>query len=208
MEKPLSSVKMEISPEEIIIPGINQEAGIELYDDDMDIYLSVLRSFVPNAYKVIEKLRTVSQETLKEYAVNVHGLKSISANIGAEELKKAALHLETNAKSGNLDEVLARNKILLEEAEKVASGVQAWLSEFDSKNPKQRLASPDPLLLDRLRKSCEAYDMDGIDEVMDNLESASYDKDGELITWIREKITELDFSSIAARLAVYREESN
>jgi hypothetical protein len=85
--------------------------------------------------------------------------------------------------------------------------VQDWLKELDKKNPKPRLACPDPLLLARLKKSCEAYDMDGIDEVMDILESASYDNDASLIIWLREKITELDFSEIAERLSVYREES-
>jgi hypothetical protein len=40
---------------------------------------------------------------------------------------------------------------------------------------------------------------------MEELESASYDTDGSLVTWLREKIDELDFPVAAARLAEYKE---
>ena len=41
---------------------------------------------------------------------------------------------------------------------------------------------------------------------MDTLESASYERESDLIIWLREKITELDFSAVAERLAIYKEE--
>ena len=190
-------------PSSIIIPGIDSAAGLALYGGEIDLYLSALRSFVPNAISVIEKMRIVSQESLTDYTINVHGLKSISSNIGAEQLRTEAMLLEMKAKSGDLEEILTRNNALLKDAEDLISNVQAWLAELDTQNPKPLLERPDPLLLIRLQKSCETYDMDGIDQAMDKLESACYDNDASLITWLREKITELDFSSAAERLSVY-----
>ena len=188
------------------IPGIEAKTGLALYNGEFNLYLGALRSFVPNAITVIEKLRNVTKESLPDYAINVHGLKSISANIGAEKLQKAAFYLETKAKSGDLEEILFRNNSLLEETKNIISALQEWLGKFDSQNPKPLLAYPDRLLLSRLYTCCEAYDMDGIDEVMDKLESADYENDASLVIWLREKITELNFSEIVTRLKAYNEE--
>ena len=193
---------------EITIPGVDVQAGLDLYDDDMDIYLPVLRSYSPNAAAVLEKLRIVTRETLAEYAISVHGLKSISANIGATIVYKGALELEQKAKAGDLDGVLAGNDTLIKNAQMVITGVQTWLTEHDSQAPKPTLARPDPALLARLYQCSTKYDMQGAEEIMNQLESNEYNADGSLIPWLREKINESDFSSITERLAAYGENSH
>jgi len=192
---------------DIQISGINKEIGLALYNRDEDIYLAVLRSFVPNAFKTIEKLRTVSKDTLPDYIIDIHGLKGISGGIGAEKIRAGALELEMEAKAGNLPGILAKNEDLLKEAEVLASELRSWLENRDKQNPRPLLERPDRLLLATLRKSFEAYDMQGIDDVMDQLESADYKRDASLIVWLREKIKEMEFSSAASRLSAYEEES-
>ena len=201
--KLILDMSIQTSPTEITIPGIDSAAGLALYGGEFDLYLIALRSYVPNAISIIEKMRTVSHESLSDYTISVHGLKSISSNIGAEKLRKEAMYLEAKAKSGDLDEILTRNDALLKDAEDLASNIQGWLADLDEQNPKPLLERPDHLLLARLQKCCEAYDMDGIDQIMDKLESACYNKDASLIIWLREKITELDFSLAAERLSIY-----
>jgi len=205
--EPEQPKKTEVKKMDIKIPGIDAETGLALYNGEADIYLAVLRSFVPNAYKTIEKLRAVSEETLTDYIVNVHGLKGISSGIGAEKVRASALELELEAKAGNLAGILAKNDALLKEAGDLAADIQAWLEELDTRNPKPMLERPDPGLLARLKKSFEAYDMKGIDEVMDEMESADYRENASLVAWLREKINAMDFSSAASRLSDYEEES-
>jgi HPt (histidine-containing phosphotransfer) domain-containing protein len=196
----------------INIPGINTETGLALYNGDAELYVDVLRSYVPNAQKVIARLRAVSQAVLPDYAVQVHGLKSISAGIGAEQVRAAAADLERatklepQTKPGDCSAITAGNKALLEATENLVSGIQAWLAEFDREHPRPRIERPDPALLGSLRKSCEAYDIKGIDDAMDELECSDYNKDASLIVWLREKINALDFASVAARLAEYGKE--
>ena len=189
----------------INIPGINTETALSLYDFNIEIYIAVLRSYIDNALEVIDYLQNVSEETLDEYAVNVHGLKGISGNIGADELQKAAFDLEQKARSKNLAEVLSGNDSLLKETKNLITNIQAWLNQYDKTLIKQKLPKPDSALLIRLRKSCESYDIKGIDEVMDALESKEYEKDGALITWLRGKINASDFSAVANRLSEYGE---
>lgn len=191
----------------INIPGIDVKTGMALYNGDEEIYCAVLRSFVPNARKVIDRLRDVSRAALPDYMVQAHGLKSISAGIGAEAIRAAAAELEGAAKAGDLSAVLAGNKTLLLEAEKLVSGIEAWLTERGGENQRPRLDRPDPALLKRLRESCEAYDMNGIDDAMDELERPDYTEGASLIRWLRDTINALDFATAAARLAEYEKES-
>jgi len=191
----------------INIPGVEVETGLALYGEDQDIYISVLRSFLPNILSIIEKLHNVSEELLPDYTINVHGLKSICAGIGAEKVRAAAYDLEMKGKSGDLSGVLAGNESLLKEAIILASAVRDWLEEHENNNPKQKLARPDKELLIRMRKSCETYDVKSIDDIIDKLESAEYETDASLITWLREKIDASDFSSVVSRLLEYEEES-
>ncbi|MCL2126630.1 MAG: ATP-binding protein [Treponema sp.] len=190
----------------IEIPGIDTETGTVLYGGDQEIYLSVLRSFTANALTVIEKIRDVSKDTLADYNIKIHGFKGISANIGAKEISEKARELESMAKSGDLNGVLAKNGAFLKEAEGLLSRVQAWFEEHDSKNPRPVLERPDRELLARLQKSCEAYDMNGVDDVMEELDKADYNEGGSLLAWLRDKIKDLDFSAAAQRLSEYAQE--
>jgi CheY-like chemotaxis protein/HPt (histidine-containing phosphotransfer) domain-containing protein len=193
----------------INIPGIDAEAGLSLYDNDRDIYLQVLRAFIPNALTLMEKMRGFSagtkdsEYTLADYTIYVHGLKGISAGIGAKKIKDAAQNLEMAAKAGESALVLSENPSFLEEAKELISQIQKWFDEFDKQNPKPLLPCPDITLLARLRKCCEAFDMDGIDDVLDELERANYEKDALLVTWLREKINELEFTDVVSRLEEY-----
>ena len=115
----------------IDIPGIDTEKGLDLYDDDIDIYLTVLRSYAANTPAVLDRLRDVTAETIKDYAANAHGVKGTSANIGAEDTRMAALKLENLAKAGDLQGVLANKDAFLKDADTLISNIQDWLKKND-----------------------------------------------------------------------------
>jgi len=190
----------------IDIPGVNAENGIFLYGGDKNIYLSILRSFAANTPGILDALRVVSRETLPDYIINVHGLKGSCAGIGAEEVRKAASNLETISRAGDLDEVLAQNDKLIKDTETIIADVKACLENYDAHHEKPRLKTPDRRVLARLQQSCAHYDMSGIDKAMSELESAAYEEDADLVTWLREKINISEIDEVAARLAQYEEE--
>jgi HPt (histidine-containing phosphotransfer) domain-containing protein len=117
----------EIDVSDITIPGLDAELGGSLYGGEMDIYLSVLRSFATHTPAAISSLRTVSAETLSAYATNVHGLKGSCSSIGAESLREKAYDLEIKSKANDLAAVLAENEALITEAEQLVKDIQAWL---------------------------------------------------------------------------------
>jgi HPt (histidine-containing phosphotransfer) domain-containing protein len=126
--------EFDLDPEDIKIPGVDAVMGSDLYGGEMDIYVSAMRSFVANIPAAIDRLRSVSQETLGEYATNVHGLKGSCSSIGAESVRVKAYELEMKSKAGDLSTVLAKNDALLTEAEQLIKDIKAWLDGLDANN--------------------------------------------------------------------------
>jgi len=116
----------------IDIPGVYEEKVMELYDGDMDIYLPVLRSYVSVIPEALDKMSHVTAENLSEYVVQVHGIKSTSDSIGAEEARKMALDLEAMAKAGDLAGVLAKNGALLQYLKDLLVNIHNWLARLDA----------------------------------------------------------------------------
>ena len=113
----------------IKILGINAESGLELCDGSEEIYLRSLRLYVSNMPSYLDKIKSVSKETLHDYSINVHGVKSISEYVGAEEINKAAKQLELMSKSGDLAGVLAVNETFIQSAWNLVEKVRDWLGK-------------------------------------------------------------------------------
>ena len=111
----------------IDIPGLNADSGLMLCDGDFKIYLHSLRLYISNMPANLEKMKYVSKETLKDYIISAHGAKSISQYIGAEAAVKTAKELETMAKEGNLDGVLAQNETFIKNAQDLVDSIRSWL---------------------------------------------------------------------------------
>jgi len=186
---------------EIKIPGVDTERGLSLYGYDKKIYLTLLRSYAPNTLENLKKLKTVTKETLPDYVITVHGLKGTSAGIGAETIREEALNLENLSRAGKLDEVLALNGKLINDAEIVAHNIKEWLAGYDARNTKTLLKAPDRKILARLRQCCENFDMSGIDKAMTELEDFNYEEGAELVAGLRKKINISEITEAAAQLA-------
>ena len=111
----------------IDIPGIDAEDGMVRYGYDMEIYLSILRSFADNTPALLNKLRDVRQETLQDCGINAHGLKGSCANISAQQLSADAHALEIAAKNGDLERCLSLVGPLLKNTEFLVANINAWL---------------------------------------------------------------------------------
>jgi signal transduction histidine kinase/DNA-binding response OmpR family regulator/HPt (histidine-containing phosphotransfer) domain-containing protein len=117
----------------IDIPGIEEAKIMEIYDGDMEIFLPVLRSYVSTIPDSLEKMSHVSNETLPQYTVTVHGVKSVSDSIGAEEARKMAFELETAAKAGDLNLIMAKNGALIHYVKELLVNIERWLAKIDEK---------------------------------------------------------------------------
>jgi hypothetical protein len=55
--------------------------------------------------------------------------------------------------------------------------------------------------LSRLLAACDAYDMDGVDAAMKEIEASRYGADEGLVAWLRENVDRMNFAEIKERLS-------
>ena len=113
----------------IDIPGLDTNKALELCDGDMETYISTLRLYIDNIPQALERMRNVTEETLHNYTISVHGVKSTSEVIGAEEARKTARELEAMGKAGDLAGILARNDAFIKYVEGLVAGIRSWLEK-------------------------------------------------------------------------------
>jgi len=114
----------------IEIPGIDPEMVLDSYDDDMEIYKTILHAFVDKIPALLDKIRGVSSETLPDYIIKIHALKGSCGNIGAKETMTAAAKLEAMAKDGDLAGVLTGNEDFLERTGVLLNDIRGWLEQY------------------------------------------------------------------------------
>jgi PAS domain S-box-containing protein len=95
-KQPFAEEDEKISPEiKIDIEGVNTERGIFFSGGTEESYLDTLAIFQKDGFEKIKSINDcLNNNDLNLYTVHVHGLKSASANIGADALSKAAAVLE------------------------------------------------------------------------------------------------------------------
>ena len=118
---------------EIDIPGVNAGRVNELYGGSMKIFVPVLRSYLSVVPEALEKMSVVTKETLEDYTIKVHGVKSSSDSIGAEEARKMALELEAAAKAGDFATISAKNETLIKYVKELLVNAEKWLTKADGK---------------------------------------------------------------------------
>jgi CheY-like chemotaxis protein len=114
------------------IPGIDLNACLGRFSGDEEILRDILESYARNIPDMLEKIRTVTQEGLAGYAVNVHGIKGSSRNICAEAVGAFAEKLEHAAKAGDFAFVEANNGAFLQATEKQIEEISRFLSETEA----------------------------------------------------------------------------
>ncbi|MCR4992731.1 MAG: Hpt domain-containing protein, partial [Lachnospiraceae bacterium] len=78
--------------------GIDTAAGLTYCMNDMEFYQSILAEFAGDYTDRVEKLNTYKKDkNWKNYAIQIHSVKSSARTIGAKELAVEALALEKAA---------------------------------------------------------------------------------------------------------------
>jgi CheY-like chemotaxis protein len=204
-----------VAPDETVAPkggfahlkidGLDVEKGLDRFGDDEATFLQVLRSYAVNTKPLLEQIRGVTESGLPGYAIIVHGIKGSSRGVCAESIGNRAEALEHAAKAGDMAFVEANNGGFIEAVEKLLDTLRAALSLVDVERPKLQKDVPDEALLEKLAECCENYDMDGIDEVMAELEKFDYTAGAtgaDLVVWLRERVERMELAEIRDRLLV------
>ncbi|MDR3355383.1 MAG: response regulator [Synergistaceae bacterium] len=182
------------------IEGIDMSAYKKRFYDEGS-YIEILRTYCLHTPALLDKMREVTLETLKDYAVTVHGLKGSSYGIFAMTVARGAEILEHAAKSGDFEMVMANNASLIENTEKLLADLNELLADIhaqDAEKPVKR--SPDEVLLKKILGASRKFLVDEMEEALTELERYKYKHGADLVTWLRGQVDNLEYEAIKDRL--------
>jgi CheY-like chemotaxis protein/anti-sigma regulatory factor (Ser/Thr protein kinase) len=180
---------------------LDMQKGLDRFGGDKESFIQVLRSYAVNTPHLLDIIKNTNKDKLADYTIAVHGIKGSSRGISATELGDQAEALEKAAREGNISFIAANNEPFLGAVEKLLAQLNDIIKESDSANKKPKREKPDSESLKKLLAACEAYDMDGVDTVMAEIETYEYEFDKGLSAWLRENVDHMNFRQISERLA-------
>jgi len=187
------------------IAGIDVQKGIRQFDGDKNAFIQVLRSYTKNTPLQIISKKDINKINLSGYETVVHGIKGSSRSIMADEIGCLADTLEKAAAAGDREFIAQNNKIFEDKIKTLINNINEMLSKFDADNVKQKRDKPDYSLLKRMQQACEQYEMNTVDETLEELELFDYESDGGLVSWLRENAEQMNFDEIIERLSEIKE---
>ena len=204
-EEAIARYVYEMQDEEAItvnikIEGLDFKKGLERFEGDSSLYIKVLRSYVSSIKSILTIVQSAWSGNIEEYQRAVHSIKGTSLDIAAEAVGNKAAELEEAAKIKNIDFIKSENEVFYNNVCTLIENIEAMLEAEDAKNVKQKKDTIDKDILRKLLSHCNDYDMDGVDEVMSEIEKHQYGSDNELSSWLRKNVDVVNFEAIAEKL--------
>ncbi|MDR2588142.1 MAG: response regulator [Spirochaetales bacterium] len=182
------------------LDGVDLAQGKKQYGTEA-AYLDVLRAYTVHTPPVLEKLKSLSRDTLSEYTTLIHGIKGSSYGAGAYAAGRKAEELEAAARAKDFDKLFAENGRFIEMAGGLLAAIEDLLRRVAQSGEKRPGGTaPDRVLLEKLLEAASRYKTTAMESILRELESREYENGGELVTWLRAHMDNLDYGAIRVRL--------
>jgi len=186
---------------EITIPGLDWNKGVEQVNGKKDDYLKVLRSYMTGTRTKLALLENVSKDNLKQYEINVHGIKGSSYLICAQGIGSQAADLEKAAVAGDLDFINQHNPKLLKDAWEFVHSLEEIFNKMDAEKIRPKKDKPDIEALKKLAAACDIYDMLEVEAAITEITAYEYDSDDGLADWLQHSAEEMQYEQIVEKLS-------
>ncbi len=190
------------SQDDIQIPGIHKDTVLHHYSGFGEDYQELLKLYCMDGVRklaLLEKLHGAKDR--KNYEIEVHGLKSASANIGAMELSAMAKEHEAAASRGDNEFLEGHFAELITAYREQIAAIERFLGEEASKNGKAAETDRGDIEHDAL-----------VEEIRDALEKLENfharkcaDKIKELLQYRLEKDTAAQLQKVLEQLRLYED---
>ena len=113
---------------DINIEGLDAKKGIKYIGGKREKYIELISMFNNEWDKKINAIQEyLKTDNIKSYIIYIHGLKSASASIGADELSRAAAELEAAGKNGDMEFIHKHNPEFIKNMQKFLKNIEVFL---------------------------------------------------------------------------------
>ena len=118
-----------LDPAAFLIDGVDMDAAMRYYSGDEEGFIDLLELYCMDGKRKTGLLRELVQSDILRYQIEVHGLKSASANIGAMEVSSLARAQENAAAKGDREFIEEQFPLLLAEYETLLANIDQFLKQ-------------------------------------------------------------------------------
>lgn len=190
------------------IPGLDIPDALARMGNSGKLYMRIIHSFVTNMPGNLEELatNTISDETLSDYAIRIHGAKGSCYGIGANAVGDIAFTLEKAAKAGDIDFCLKENDDFIASANELIKDLQrleAQVAAAENTDSIVLADKPDATKLAALLVATQNFDIDQMNKLVEELVSVHYAQDSDVIEKIKDRFEAFDYQTIEETIAAY-----
>jgi HPt (histidine-containing phosphotransfer) domain-containing protein len=184
------------------VEGMDFGKGLQRFNNNGEIYLRILKTFIKSMPVSVDKLRDVNAENLADYAVLIHGLKGSCYGINADESGKVAESLEKAAKEGDLATVQANNGTFIRLIEELLPRLTEVTETLANPGPalQTKKAAPDAAVLRQMLAATRECDMDEMQKALALMAQFEYTSHPGLVEKLREQIDYFDYDAVALKV--------
>ena len=168
-------------------------------------YLGILKNYYKDLGNALQRILTAKlQGDIKNFVIDVHGVKSTSAGIGAMELSECAKNLEAAGKKEDTEYIDSHMDDFVQEAEAVLKVLENFFTEKSEEEEPQEaeLSVLDKTWLEAVRQACENMDSSVAEELLEQVRQKRFEeKEAELVKQIMEYVDQFDYDEVVALLA-------
>ncbi len=145
---------------DILIEGIDTDELVERYSGSVEEYMELLQLYCLDGKRKLVLLRSLwESRDYKTYGIEVHGLKSASANVGAMKISKIAREQERAVDREDFTFVDSHMMQLLDEYEKQIAYIRAFLNQSQAQeNVEEKREIPKEELVSQIGEALECLE--------------------------------------------------
>lgn len=162
------------------IENVDYDKAMALCGKSEDILLSVIEVYVKSYSQIKERIdSTYAKEDLKNYAIEVHGVKSSSRSIGNDVLGEMAYRLEIEAKDGNIAYVKENHSEFVMKYEQFVGKLKEIVDKLKTEEKIEKVKFSKEEILSMINECISLYDefeTTKAEEVLKKLQCAECDE--------------------------------
>ena len=162
------------------IENVDYDKAMTLCGKSEDILLSVIEVYVKSYSQIKERIdSTYAKEDLKNYAIEVHGVKSSSRSIGNDVLGEMAYRLEIEAKDGNIAYVKENHSEFVTKYEQFVGKLKEIVDKLKTEEKIEKVKFSKEEMLSMINECISLYDefeTTKAEEVLKKLQCAECDE--------------------------------
>lgn len=126
-----------LDPEVFQIEGVDMNAAMQYYSGDEEGFADLLELYFIDGKRKTELLHELVKSDILRYQIEVHGLKSASANIGAMDVSAMARAQENAAAKGDREFIHEQFPLLMAEYETLLANIGQFLERRREENERK-----------------------------------------------------------------------